>query len=268
MPIGNGPFKMQGSWQHNKSITLVRNDGYGLTKAHLDKVQIDILNSNNGVTLEYQGFESGQYDWARMPTPQQPTAKVKYEPQDEWIQEDTNGMNYLLPITDNGPMKNVKAREAVSYAIDRDLIIKGVFQGLMTKSTTILPPVFKDVYTKNLCTSCVKQDKAKAKQLAAEGGLKPGTTIQLAYNTGAGHKEWVQAVQKQLEDVLGLKVRRPRQALRRTARRPAEAGRQRSVPLRLGRGLPDPGQLPVPLLDTASINKDASGKVTGDNRSR
>ncbi|MFI5675123.1 peptide ABC transporter substrate-binding protein [Streptomyces cellulosae] len=267
-PIGNGPFKMQGSWQHNKSITLVRNDSYGLTKAHLDKVQIDILNANNGVTLEYQGFESGQYDWARMPTPQQPTAKAKYEPQGEWIQVDANGMNYLLPITDNGPMKNVKAREAVSYAIDRDLIIKGVFQGMMTKSTTILPPVFTDVYTKDLCTSCVKQDKAKAKQLAAEGGLKPGTTIELAYNTGAGHEEWIQAVQKQLEDVLGLKVKatgKPFAELLADQQKPKASGLYRFA---WGADYPTPDNFLFPLLDTASINKDASGKVTGDNRSR
>ncbi|GGZ74981.1 ABC transporter substrate-binding protein [Streptomyces echinoruber] len=267
-PIGNGPFKMQGKWEHNKSITLVRNDSYGLKKAHLDKVQIDILNANNGVTLEYQGFESGQYDWARMPTPQLPAAKAKYEPQGEWIQEDTNGMNYLLPITDNGPMKNPKARLAVSYAIDRDAIIKGVFQGMMTKSTTILPPVFKDVYQKDLCTSCVKQDKAKAKQLAREGGLKPGTTIELGYNTGSGHEEWIQAVKQQLEDVLGVKVKstgKPFAELLADQQKPGATGLYRFA---WGADYPTPDNYLFPLLDTASINKDSSGKVTGDNRGR
>jgi oligopeptide transport system substrate-binding protein len=267
-PIGNGPFKMQGKWEHNKSITLVRNDDYGLTKAHLDKVQIDILNSNNGVTLEYQGFESGQYDWARMPTPQLPAAKAKYEPQGEWIQEDTNGMNYLLAITDNGPMKSVKAREAVSYAIDRDAIIKGVFQGLYTRSATILPPVFKDVYQKDLCPSCVKQDKAKAKQLAAEAGLKPGTTIDIGYNTGAGHEEWVQAVKQQLEDVLGVKVKstgKPFAELLADQQKPGASGLYRFA---WGADYPTPDNYLFPLLDTASINKDSAGKVTGDNRGR
>lgn len=267
-PIGNGPFKMQGKWEHNKSVTLVRNDDYGLTKAHLDKVQIDILNSQNGVTLEYQGFESGQYDWARMPTPQLPAAKAKYEAQSEWIGEDTNGMNYLMPITDNKPLNNVKAREAISYAIDRDAIIKGVFQGMMTKSTTILPPVFKDVYQKDLCTSCVKQDKAKAKQLAKEGGLKPGTTIQLAYNTGAGHEEWIQAVQAQLQDVLGLKVKttgKPFAELLSDQQKPGASGLYRFA---WGADYPTPDNYLFPLLDSASINKDSSGKVTGDNRER
>ncbi|MFQ6142737.1 ABC transporter substrate-binding protein [Streptomyces seoulensis] len=267
-PIGNGPFKMQGKWEHNKSITLVRNDDYGLTKAHLDKVQIDILNSANGVTLEYQGFESGQYDWARMPTPQLPAAKAKYDPQGEWIQQDMSGMNYLMPITDNGPLKNVKAREAVSYAIDRDAIIKGVFQGMYTKSTTILPPSFTDVYQKDLCTSCIKQDKAKAKQLAAEGGLKPGTTIDIAYNTGAGHEEWVQAVKQQVEDVLGVKVKstgKPFAELLADQQKPGATGMYRFA---WGADYPTPDNFLYPLLDTASINKDANGKVTGDNRAR
>ncbi|WNM30031.1 ABC transporter substrate-binding protein [Streptomyces sp. Li-HN-5-11] len=267
-PIGNGPFKMQGKWEHNKSITLVRNDDYGLTKAHLAKVQIDILNSANGVTLETQGFESGQYDWARMPTPQLPAEKAKYEPQGEWIDQDTNGMNYLLPITDNGPMKNAKAREAISYAIDRDAIIKGVFQGMQTKSTTILPPVFKDVYQKDLCTSCIKQDPAKAKQLAAEGGLKPGTTIKLAYNTGAGHEEWIQAVKQQLESVLGLKVQTSGEPFAQLLGDQQKQGASGLFRFAWGADYPTPDNFLYPLLDTASINKDSSGKVQGDNRAR
>ncbi|MFI6346494.1 ABC transporter substrate-binding protein [Streptomyces sp. NPDC050560] len=267
-PIGNGPFKISGKWEHNKRITLVRNDDYGLTKAHLDKVNVDILNSANGVNLEYQGFQSGQYDWARMPTPQLPAAKAKYDPQGEWIDEDTNGMNYLLPITDNGPLKNRDAREAISYAIDRDAIVKGVFQGMQTKSTTILPEVFKDVYQKNLCTSCVKQDKAKAKSLAKSGGLKAGATLELAYNTGAGHEEWVQAVKQQVQDVLGLKIKlvaKPFAELLSDQQKPAATGMYR---FSWGADYPTPDNYLYPLLDTASINKDSSGKVTGDNRGR
>ncbi|MFD4759836.1 ABC transporter substrate-binding protein [Streptomyces sp. NPDC058439] len=267
-PIGNGPFKMEGKWEHNKKITLVRNDDYSLTKAKLDKVEISILNSQNGTTLEYQGFQSGQFDWARMPTPQLAPAKAKYEPQGQWIEQDTNGMNYLLPITDNGPLKSAKAREAVSYAIDRDAIIKGVFQNMMTKSTTILPPVFKDVYTQDLCTSCVKQDKEKAKNLAKEAGLKPGTTIDIGYNTGAGHEEWVQAVGQQLEDVLGVKVKatgKPFAELLSDQQKPTATGAYRFA---WGADYPTPDNFLFPLLDTASINKDESGKVTGDNRGR
>lgn len=156
----------------------------------------------------------------------------------------------------------------MSYAIDRDAIIKGVFQNMMTKSATILPPVFKDVYTKDLCTSCVKQDKVKAKTLAKEAGLKPGTTIDIGYNTGAGHEEWVQAVAQQLEDVLGVKVKatgKPFAELLADQQKPKATGAYRFA---WGADYPTPDNFLFPLLSTASINKDASGKVTGDNRGR
>ncbi|MFI9099502.1 ABC transporter substrate-binding protein [Streptomyces fildesensis] len=267
-PIGNGPFKMSGKWEHNKSITLVRNDDYGLTKAHLDTVKISILNSANAAQLEYQGFQSGQFDWARMPTAQLTSAKAKYTAQNEWIQADTSGMNYLLPITENGPLKTAKARQAISYAIDRDAIIAGVFQGMQTKSTTILPPSFKDVYQKDLCVSCIKQDKDKAKSLAAEAGLKPGDELHIGFNTGGGHEEWVQAVVQQIKDVLGLNVKmdaKPFKELLAAQQAPGATGAYRFA---WGADYPTPDNFLFPLLDSKSINKDASGKVQGDNRGR
>ena len=203
-----------------------------------------------------------------MPTPQLTAAKAKYNAQGEWIQENTNGMNYLMPITDNGPLKSAKARQAVSYAIDRDAIIAGVFQGMQTKSTTILPPAFADVYQKDLCVSCVKQDKEKAKSLPAEAGLKPGDELHVAFNTGGGHEEWVQAVVQQLKDVLGLNVKMdsmPFKELLAAEQAPAATGAYRFA---WGADYPTPDNFLYPLLDSKSINKDASGKVTGDNRGR
>ncbi|MFE9535970.1 ABC transporter substrate-binding protein [Streptomyces sp. NPDC006691] len=268
-PIGNGPFKMQGSWQHNKSITLVRNDDYGLTKAKLDKVEISILNSANGVTLEYQGFQSGQFDWARMPTPQMPVAKAKFEPKKEWLEADTSGINYLVAFNQQPPLNNPDARKAISYAIDREAIAKGVFQGMQKPATSVLPPSFADTYQDGVCTSCVKQDPAKAKEYAAKGGLKPGTEVDFGYNTGAGHEEWVQAVAQQLKDVLGLNVKlngKPFKEALAQQQDKATGGLWRSA---WGADYPTPDNFLYPLLDSGSINADPqTGKALGDNRGR
>ena len=40
----------------------------------------------------------------------------------------------------NAPLNNADARKAISYAIDRDAIIAGVFSGFQTKATSIIPP--------------------------------------------------------------------------------------------------------------------------------
>jgi ABC-type oligopeptide transport system substrate-binding subunit len=205
MPIGNGPFKMKEPWQHDKSITLVRNDSYYGTKAFLDEVDYTILPSQNAAELEYKNFQAGQADFARMPPEVIPQAKAQYEPQGQFIKKDSYGINYLLVNVANPPLNNPDARKAISYAIDRDAIIQGVFKGLQTKATSLIPPPFKDFYQANVCSACTF-DLNKAKDLANKGGLKPGTHVSLLFNTGGGHEAWTQAVKQQLEQNLGLVV--------------------------------------------------------------
>lgn len=268
-PIGNGPFKMEGSWEHNKKITLVRNDDYGLTKAKLDKVEISILNPANSSNLEYQGFQSGQFDWARMPTPQLPVAKAKYAAKNQWLEADTSGINYLVAFNQNAPLNTPDARKAISYAIDREAIAKGVFQGMQKPASSVLPPSFADVYQEGVCTTCVKQDKAKAKELAAKSGLKPGTVLNFGYNTGAGHEEWVQAIAQQLKDVLGLEVKldgKPFKEALATQQEKKSNGLWRSA---WGADYPTADNFLFPLLATGSINPEpGTEKALGDNRGR
>lgn len=206
MPIGNGPFKMKEPWKHDQSITLVRNDSYFGTKANLDEVDITLLPSTGALEAEYKGVQSGQFDFARIPPTLIPQAKAEFEPKGAFIHELTNGINYLLVNVVNPPLNKVDARKAISLAIDRDAIIAGVFKGLQTKATSIVPPPFKAYYQAGVCDVCDKPDIPKAKELAAKAGLTPGTKVTLSFNTGGGHEGWVQAIQQQLQDNLGLKV--------------------------------------------------------------
>jgi len=205
MPIGNGPFKMKEPWQHDKSITLVRNDLYHGTKASLDEVDFTILPSQNALDLEYKNFQAGQADFARIPPELQPQAKSVYEPQGQFIKKEVYGINYLLVSTFNAPLNNADSRKAISYAIDRDSIISGVFKGFQTKATSLIPPQFKEYFQPGVCSECTF-DVAKAKDFAAKGGLKPGTHVSLLFNTGGGHEAWTQAIKQQLEQNLGLVV--------------------------------------------------------------
>jgi oligopeptide transport system substrate-binding protein len=206
MPIGNGPFKMKEPWRHDQSITLVRSDSYFGTKAHLDEVAITLQPSQGALEAEFKGVQQGQYDYARIPPALIPQAKAEFEPKGGFLHELTNGINYMLVNVVNPPLNKVDARKAISLAIDRDAIIEGVYKGLQTKATSIVPPPFKAYYQEGVCDVCAKPDVARAKELAAKAGLKPGTKVNLAFNTGGGHEAWVQAVQQQLQENLGLKV--------------------------------------------------------------
>lgn len=267
-PIGNGPFKMQGTWQHDKLITLVRNDDYGLEKAHLGKVEIYLLNPTSVFDLEYQGFQTGQFDYAHVPTPQLKVAEAKYKPQGQWIRKETNGMNYLLPVTDRGPMKSKDARLAISYSIDRSLIAQSLYQGFQKPASSLVPAALPESYQPGLCGSCLKPDPAKARAYAGKAGLKPGDTLTLTFNTGAGHEDWIQAVGKQIEQVLGLKVNIKGEPSKQVFDDEQSANATGLFRYSWGADYPTPDDYLYPLLDTASINRSADGSVVGDNRAR
>ncbi len=176
-PIGNGPFMIDGKWEHDRGIKLKRFADYGAgDPAYLDTVEITI--TANGNEDEYAGFQNGTFDWARMPTPVLAQARSTYLPKDQWITKNTNGINYLLPMVTQKPLDSPEARKAISMAIDRDAIINSIFQGSQTPATSFVPPVFEG-WQDGVCDAC-KYDLDQAKKLAKEAGLTPGTAAEHA----------------------------------------------------------------------------------------
>lgn len=265
-PIGNGPYMMDGPWQHNKGIKLKRFTEYGAGKpTYLDNVEITI--TPNGAQDEYDGFNNGSFDWARMPTPMLTQARKANLSKGNWITKDTNGMNYLLPMVTTKPLDSPDARKALSMAIDRNAIIKGVFQNSQSPSSSLVPPVFKDAYQKGVCDAC-EFDLDKAKKLAKEAGLTKGTELNFQFNTDAGHEEWAAAVKQQLEKNLGLKVTMSGVEFKDmldNEQQPGSTGIYRAA---WGADYPTPGNFLGPLLSTASIGASADQPVVGDNRGR
>jgi len=265
-PIGNGPFMMDGPWQHNVGIKLKRFDGYTIQDpAYLDSVEISI--TPNGAADEYAGYQNGQFDWARMPVPVLSQARAEYEPKGQWITRNTNGMNYLLVMVTEKPLDSAKARKAISMAIDRNAIINGVFKGSQTPSTSLVPPAFPDAYQPDVCTAC-EYNLDEAKKLAKEAGLTEGTKLNFQFNTGGGHEEWTAAVADQLKKNLGLEV--DIKGLQFTdllnnEQQPGASGIFRAA---WGADYATPGNFLEPLLSTGAIGAKADEPVTGDNRGR
>jgi len=268
-PIGNGPFKMDGPWQHDKGIKLKRFDDYGGKKAYLDSVEITITSANTGTQEEYDGFNNGTFDWARLPTPVLSQARTANEPKGQWLSRKTSGINYILPMVTTKPLDSAKARQAISMAIDRAAIAKGVFQGAQVPATGLIPPGFKAAFQgQAACGSC-KYDPDAAKKLATEAGLTPGTEINFQFNSGAGHEEWTAAIKQQLETNLGLKVKYggvPFKDMLKNEQAPHASGIFRAA---WGADYPTPDNFLEPLLSCASIGtEDPNQPAVGDDRGR
>lgn len=171
-PIGTGPFKFD-KWEKGSYIHLVRNDDYWQKgKPYLKDIYFHIIPDANSRAI---AFEQGQVDVLRggdienfevNRLAREPNVKVSEE-----------GWEFYDPLaiinvnTRHKPLDNLKVRKAISYAIDRNFIIKAIFGGFgkpaygpMTERTPFYDPSVLTDYS---------YDLDKAKKLMAESGLKP-----------------------------------------------------------------------------------------------
>ena len=197
-PIGNGPYKMDGAWQHNQLITVVKSDSWKGEPGKVDKISYKIYTE---IDAAYSAFQTGELDvMYTIPPARYKEAKAQYG--DRLYEQPGDSFTYVgLPLYDDN-FKDKRVRQALSLAIDRQSIIDAVFDGRYTPAAGVIAPTF-DGARADACTYC-KQDVEKAKALLAEAGGWKGGKLTLWANAGASHENWLQAVGDQIKANLGI----------------------------------------------------------------
>ncbi|MCF2530993.1 ABC transporter substrate-binding protein [Yinghuangia soli] len=202
-PIGNGPFQMDGRWEHNTQIKVKRFDGYGdpAHKARLDAVTFRIHTS---AETAYVSLRAGTVDiMDQVPATAMPSVAADFRGRTSTKPE--AGISYLgLPIAQNPALANPDLRKAISMAIDRKALAGIVFPGTRIPADDFVSPTVPG-YRKGACEACAF-DAAKAKALFDQAGGLPGNKLELAYNTDGAHKEWIEAVAAMLKANLGIEA--------------------------------------------------------------
>jgi peptide/nickel transport system substrate-binding protein len=165
-----GPYMIK-SYKANKQAIVVRNPNFDVSlfdgnvpKGNPDRMTIDIL-GDPGVALQRVINGQDDYDFQQPPPDRLSSIQSKYANQ---IKVYTPANTYYFFMNDKvPPFDNLKARQAVEYAIDRTALVR-VYGGLGQPTENILPPTYPsykkhDLYPFNL---------AKAKQLVAASGDK------------------------------------------------------------------------------------------------
>src|SRR5690606_19422862 len=102
---------------------LVRNDDYYRGAPKLDRL---ILRPVPEVTTRMAGLRSGEFDWIEVPSPDEVPALEA-----EGYQVLTNFYSHLWPWvydTTKPPFDDVRVRQALNYAIDRDAMATSLLQ--------------------------------------------------------------------------------------------------------------------------------------------
>ncbi|MCU1536820.1 MAG: putative transporter substrate-binding protein [Humibacillus sp.] len=168
--LGTGPFTIAKADSGTGSYTLARNDNYWGEKAKLDTVNVSYQEEEGARVI---AITSGKADVIDTITPES-AASLKTNPDIDVIETPGTRLihlffNFRKPAS--SPLANPKVREALSYAIDHDSLIKALMNGQVTSAEGVVPSTLAG-FAK---TGDYTFDAAKAKSmLAAEGvnGLK------------------------------------------------------------------------------------------------
>jgi peptide/nickel transport system substrate-binding protein len=178
--VSTGAFSFQ-SRSADQSFTLVRNPHYWGGKAYLNKVIIQ----NTTTAAATPALISGALDVI----PGEISGEV--DPADAGTLKATNGITVTsypnLTVTtlyanEKTLFSDLRVRQAVMYALDREGIIKSDLYGYAVVADSAYPP-FSPYYDGSVITKYT-QNIAKAKQLLAEAGWDSSTKVDFVVPTG------------------------------------------------------------------------------------
>jgi len=205
-PIGTGPFKFK-EWQKGDYILLERNPDYwDQPKPYLDAMVWKIIPD---AAARAAALETGEVHYA--PFSRVPMSDIPRLEQLDTIDVETRGYEYISPIflmelnTRSGPLQDVKVRQAISHAIDRDFLIDAVWFGQGQKVTGPIPPAHVEFYTDDVPDTAAF-DPERSMRLLDEAGYKPGSDgmrFPLRLEVVAGVSEALQPSGEYIRQALG-----------------------------------------------------------------
>jgi peptide/nickel transport system substrate-binding protein len=168
-PPGNGPYYFS-SYAPSKSMTMLRNPNWkkgeipAVPDGNPDKITITLTDDQ---AQSAQLVASGQYDYDAniLPTDRLAYYKQHYAKQINFFT--TPSTYYFFMNQRTPPFDNLKARQAVNYAVDRQALVN-LRGGLGVPTWNFLPPSYPQY--KKITPTPYPYDLNKAKQLVQQSG--------------------------------------------------------------------------------------------------
>lgn len=165
-PVGTGPFCFE-SWEPNKSIMLVRNKNYWGNTAKVDKLEFIVIPSSED---RLDMLNKGEIHIADNLGPDDVAAIEENGELQMYLRPSFN-VGYLALNNEKAPFNNRLVRSAISYSINKEEMIKGVFADIAKPAKTFLPP---SLWGYNDSIAGREYDPQKASELLKEAGYPDG----------------------------------------------------------------------------------------------
>ena len=194
-PVGSGPYVFQAKTKGD-SITLEKNKDYwvkGSPKA--DKIVYKIMPDANVALVN---LKSGQVDFTNR-FPSNETSNYKNDAKIMVSSEANPGFKGIALNTSNEKFSDVRVRQAIEKAIDREAIVKVALSGVGTPGRTALPSN-NFAFDVDL-DKATAPDLAKAKELMQAAGKADGFSFTILTDTDPVSQQVTQLIQKMLKEI-------------------------------------------------------------------
>lgn len=200
-PLGSGPFMIK-EWLLGSHITFVRNPYYWETgKPYLDEVRYDFTVDDNARMLALRTGQAQAVDGV-------PFSDIDSLKSNSAVSVQASAVPYFEGIALNTTrpyLADLKVRQALQYAIDKESINKVVFAGVGTIPNSILPALRYDATPQQLPP--YPYDLAKAKQLMAQSGFPKGFSTTLQYPAGFAYYSKLSLILQAAWQQIGVNVK-------------------------------------------------------------
>jgi peptide/nickel transport system substrate-binding protein len=166
-PLGTGPFKFKSYDTAQQVLDLEANPDYWEGAPHVSPVRVRVISDTNALQAELQ---SGRVDIAPLPTSLSPDAikLLGQYPNLQVLQFTGSNLNLLTFNTSSAPLDDVRVRQALAYAVDREGMIRDLLLGQGKIAHSILPEESWAYHASQKYSF----DPAMAKKLLDEAGFK------------------------------------------------------------------------------------------------
>ena len=199
--VSNGAFRLK-EWQLNRRITIEKSATYW----DADNVKLNgvVFYPTENISSEERMFRVGQLHY----TGSLPLDKIPvYQAMENtpYVRAPYLGTYYYLINVTRPPLDDVRVRQALSMAVDRERLNATVLQNANVPAYSITPPGTLG-YQPPLVFG---YDVAKARQLLAAAGYPDGAGwpgLELIYNTSESHRKVAVALQQMWKDALNIEI--------------------------------------------------------------
>lgn len=192
-PIGTGPFRFD-HWAKGSAVTLVKSDNYWGDPVALDKVEFRFIPDAAAAVPAVLSGDVQAFPFF----PADAVSQVEGNPQLKVVIGSTEGETILAMNNKKPPLDNLKVRQAISYALDREAIIDGASGGLGQPIGSHVSPSSKAYVD---LTGRYPHDAAKARKLLKEAGFENGFKTTLKLPPPAYARDGGQIIASQLRNV-------------------------------------------------------------------